>query len=65
MKYVLEKLVDGQWYTWGNFDTPETATKAAFELGRNASVVEDVRLRTEVKPIPEPELDGQMSIGGV
>lgn len=65
MKYVLEKLVDGEWCHWGNYDTPDSAARAAFGLGRCASAVENVRVVEEAKPVhEEPQLEGQMSIGG-
>ena len=47
--FILEKLVDGEWYLWGIYDNPEIMAKAAFSLGRNASLVENVRVRVEPK----------------
>ena len=42
--YKLMKVIDGQPYEWGNYDTADEAAKAAFDLGRNASVVEGVKV---------------------
>jgi len=47
MAYKLEKLVDGNWYLEGVF-VEGTYVKhlafAAFNLGRNCSAVEDIRV---------------------
>ena len=60
----LQKLVDGVWCRWGVYDDPDKLARAAFELGRQAEFVENVRV---VKPVGENKevvLDGQMTIGG-
>ena len=35
MKYRLMKLVDGEWYEWGVYSTPECLAKAAFFIGQS------------------------------
>lgn len=60
---ILEKLVDGEWCPWGDFDTPDAIAKASFELGRNAGVVDNVRVVPETKRKQEIVMDGQVSIG--
>ena len=49
MKYILERQIekdDGTfaWWYWGTFDTVERAVKTAFDMGRNFSNIEDVRV---------------------
>lgn len=56
--YRLMKIIDGQPYEWGNYETADQAAKAAFELGRNASIVEGVEVRHEEQTIKQSVLDG-------
>ena len=44
MSFKLEKYVDGEWCEWGTYESVDDVTKAAFELGRNAGCVENVRV---------------------
>ena len=48
--YKLMKVIDGQPYEWGNYDTADEAAKAAFDLGRNASVVDMVEVESLIAP---------------
>ncbi len=59
----LEKLVDGEWCFWGNYNNPDEIAKASFDLGRNMSSVDNVRVVPEQHTTEEPQLEGQMSIG--
>lgn len=51
-KVVLKKLVNGEWCVEGEWSTSDIRglVKAAFYLGRNASVVDDVKVNYDVKP---------------
>lgn len=38
MKYKLYRLVDGEWYFWGEWDNPVGLAAAANSLGRDGFV---------------------------
>ena len=44
--YKLMKIIDGFAFEWGEYESVDRAAKAAFNLGRNASVVDDVEIVT-------------------
>ena len=47
MKYRLEKLIDGKWWEEGTYTEGyfvKHLAFAAFNLGRNCSAVEDIRV---------------------
>ena len=48
MRYKLERKIDGEWYYYGTYDTPERLAKACFELGKMGDCCEDLRV-TDVK----------------
>lgn len=43
-RYVLSKLVDGEWWKYGTYDTVESLAQAVFYLGRNEHYVLDVKI---------------------
>lgn len=47
MRYKLERKVDGEWYYYGTYNTPEQLARACFELGKMGDCCEDLRI-TEV-----------------
>lgn len=49
VKYRVEKKVedDDNWYYEGTWDDPKSFAYAMFNLGRHASVIEDIRIIEE------------------
>lgn len=45
MRYKLSRLVDGKWYMWGIYASPEALAKASCELGKMDA---DVVIKVEV-----------------
>lgn len=48
--YCLEKKVEGEWCLWGKYTDIDSIARAAFQLGRRAGLVEDVRIREQEEP---------------
>lgn len=48
MRYKLERKVDGEWYYYGTYNTPEQLARACFELGKMGDCCENLRV-TEVQ----------------
>jgi hypothetical protein len=51
----LEKLIDGEWWTEGDYPTPNGLAAAAFNLGRNAAA-EQVRVTANASNAPRMTL---------
>lgn len=44
VEYKVEKLVDGEWYYEGTWESPERLGECMFELGKIAGVIDQVRV---------------------
>lgn len=49
MKYIVNKIVDGEKFYQGTWKDPVRMAEAMFDMGRNCSFIDDVEIVVEEK----------------